>query len=144
MSSLHFGHYKAGARSSHILHLHAMNAAVAIKAGLGLDCWARGLSVMLETIPGCHLVTKLRSILLMEADFNCTKNIIYGNWMLESARQHGYMPDEFYSEKNCTAEEGLLTKILFYDVVWQSCFSAGVSSVDLDNCNDQVPTRLPP
>ena len=40
-----------------------MNAAVAIKAGLGLDCWARGLSVMLETIPGCHLVTKLGSIL---------------------------------------------------------------------------------
>ena len=50
------------------------------------------------------------------------------------------MPDKFFSEKNYTAEEGSLTKILFYDVVRQSCFSAGVSSVDADNCYDQVPT----
>ena len=85
VSSLQFGHYKAGARSMHISHLHAMNAAVAIKTRLGLDRWAWGLSVMLEKIPGCHLVTKLWSILLMEADFNCTNKIIYGNRMLESA-----------------------------------------------------------
>ena len=93
---------------------------------------------MLEKIPGCHLVTKLLSILLMEVDFNCTNKIIYGNRMLESARQHGYMPDKFFSEKNCTAEEGLLTKILIYDMVRQSRLSAGVSSVDADNCYDWV------
>jgi hypothetical protein len=33
---------------------------------------------MLEKIAGCALITKLRSILLMEADFNCTNKIIYG------------------------------------------------------------------
>ena len=45
------------------------------------DCiraMVKGLSVMLEKIFGCSLISKLRSILLMEADFNATNKAIYG------------------------------------------------------------------
>ena len=61
---------------------------------------------MLEKIKGCSVVNKLRSILLMEADFNAVNKIIYGHRMMDNVREHGLMPDEIYSEKNQTADDG--------------------------------------
>jgi hypothetical protein len=72
ISGLHFGHYIAGTQSDHISHLHALKLALILKRGIVLDRRARGLSVMLEKMFGCALITKLCSILLMEADFNST------------------------------------------------------------------------
>ena len=51
------------------------------------------MSVMLEKIPGCQRIDKLRSILLMEAEFNCVNKIVFGSRMLANVRQHGLMPD---------------------------------------------------
>ncbi len=137
-SGLTFSHFKAGAQSKIITHFHATKLLVAIKSGTGPDRWSRGLLVMLQKIPGCHLISKLQSILLMEADFNCTNKIIFGTRMLDNVREYGLMPDEIFSERNQTAEEGSLTKMLFYDVVRQNCLSAGISSVDADNYYDRV------
>jgi hypothetical protein len=83
-SGLHFGHYIAGCNSDYIAHFHALKATLIINRGIVLDRWARGLSVMLEKIFSCTLTTKLRSILLMEADFNSTNKIIYGQRMLQA------------------------------------------------------------
>ncbi len=75
---------------------------------------------MLEKIFGCTLINKLQAILLMEANFNRSNKIVFGDRMMEVVRQHGYMPEEIYSEKDKTAEDGSLAKLLFYDLVWQS------------------------
>jgi hypothetical protein len=87
-SGLHFGHYIAGCDSDHISYFHALKATLIVKRGIVLERWSRGLSVMLEKVFGCALITKLRSILLMEADFNSTNKIIYGNRMLEKVRKY--------------------------------------------------------
>ncbi len=87
-SGLHFGHYIAGCDSDYIAHFHALKATLIINRGIVLDRWARGLSVMLEKIFGCALITKLCSILLMEADFISTNKIIYGQRMLQTVRQY--------------------------------------------------------
>ena len=47
-SGLHFGHYKAAARSPLASHHHALKASLAMKRGFALSRWSRGLSVMLE------------------------------------------------------------------------------------------------
>ena len=54
---------------------------------------------MLEKMFGCVLVAKLRSILLMEADFNSANKLIYGDQMLNVVRDYGYMPEAIYSKK---------------------------------------------
>ena len=56
---LHFGHYIAGIKSDHISHFHALKAPFTLKWGVVLDRLSRGLSVMLEKIIGCALITKL-------------------------------------------------------------------------------------
>ncbi len=93
---------------------------------------------MLEKIFGCSLISKLRSILLMEADFNATNKAIYGICMLASVRKYNLMPEEVYSERNCLADDGTLSKVLFYDIVRQLQWPAGLASVNADNCYNRI------
>ncbi len=83
-SGLHFGHYKAGSKSDIILHYHAVQVMVTLAHAIQLERWSRGLSVMLEKTLGVTLVTKLRAMLLMEADFNATNKIVYGVWLMHN------------------------------------------------------------
>ncbi len=72
---------------------------------------------MLEKIFGCSQITKLHSILLMEADFNETNKVIYGIRMLHNTRKYKLMPEEIYSERNCPSDACTLPKVLFYNIV---------------------------
>jgi hypothetical protein len=54
---------------------------------------------MLEKTLGVTLVTKLQAILLMEADFNATNKIVYGDRMMNNACKYNLMPEETFSEK---------------------------------------------
>ena len=137
-SGLHFGHYKVAARSPLLSHMHALKTSLALRRGVALDRWSRGLSVMLEKMYGCTLVNKLRAILLMEADFNFSNKVIYGVRMMDNARNFGYMPEEVYSEQGRTADDGSLAKVLFYDIVRQSRVAAGLASIDAANCYDSI------
>jgi hypothetical protein len=89
-----------GMQSDHITYLHALVATLVARRGIVLDRWSKGLSVMLEKIFGCSRITKLHSILLMEADFNATNKVIHGVWMLHNMRKYRLMPEEVYSEQN--------------------------------------------
>ncbi len=117
ISGRHFGHYKAGLRSPYICYLQALYTTLIAKRGIVLDRWAQGLSVMLEKNFGCSLITKLRSILLMEGDFNASNKLIFGIGMLEQVRKYKMMPDKVFSKRNRLAKDGTGSKNLFYDIV---------------------------
>jgi hypothetical protein len=138
ISGLHFSHYKVGAMSELISHYHAARVTVVLAWGIALSRWSNGLTVMLEKVLGCTLVTKLRAILLMEADFNATNKMIYGKRMMESTRQHGWMQEEVFSEKNREPVDGTMAKILFYDVTRQARIPAALASVDATQCYDRI------
>jgi hypothetical protein len=137
-SGRHLRHYKAGRSSDHMPHFQAVLASLIFHRGIVIDRWAVGLSVMLEKIFGCRLVTKLRSILLMEADFNAANMIIFGNRMLANARKFNLMPSEIYSERGRTADDGTLAIILVFDIAQQFKITTSVASVDADNCYDRI------
>jgi hypothetical protein len=85
-----------------------------------LDRWAQGLSVMLQKLFGCSLITKLRAILLMEANLNCSTKTVFGIRMLDEARRQNLMPEEVFSKRNKMADDGTLTKVLTYDIIRQT------------------------
>jgi hypothetical protein len=58
--------------------------------------------------------------------------------MLANVRKYNPMPEEVYSERNRLADDGTLSKVLFYDIVQQLRRPAGLASVDADNCYDQI------
>jgi hypothetical protein len=80
----------------------------------------------------------LRSILLIEGDFNASNKINFGQLMVDKAREHKLMPEETYSEKKHLAEDGMLAKVIFYDIVCQTRQPAGIMAVDADNCYDRI------
>ncbi len=83
-SGLHFGHYKVGGMSDIVAHYDAAQVTVTLAHAVQLERWTRGLSVMLKKTLRVTLVSKLRAILLMEADFNATNKIVYGNRMMKT------------------------------------------------------------
>ena len=137
-SGLHFSHYKAGAESDIISLLHAVMTSVALRKGIALERWSRGLSVMLEKMFGCSLITKLRSILLMEADFNFANKEIFGIRMLDTVRKYKLMPEEIFSEKDRMPNDGGLAKVIFNDIVRQLRIPAALASVDASQCYDWI------
>ena len=94
VSGVHFGHYKAAGQSDFPSEVHALKLYLVTKTGSTPKRWGRGLSVMLKKIAGVALVTKLRAILLIEADFNCHHRLIFGSRMMERARECGITPGE--------------------------------------------------
>jgi hypothetical protein len=52
----------------------------------------------------------------MEADFNATNKTIYCVRVLANVRKYKLMPEEVYSERNHLADNGTLSKILFFDI----------------------------
>jgi hypothetical protein len=121
-----------------VSHFHAMKSSIMLKMGFEYEHWARRLLVMLEKIPSSQPISKLWSILLMEADFNCINKILFGYRLLWNVHGYGFMLDEIFSKRNRTAEEGTLAKVLFYDIVQQTRLSAGIRSVVADNCYNRV------
>ena len=74
----------------------------------------------------------------MEADLNCSTKTVFGIRMLDKARRQNLMPEEVFSERNKMADDGTLTKVLTYDIIRQTRQSAGLASVDADNCYDRI------
>jgi hypothetical protein len=138
ISGRHFGHYKAGLQSQYVSYLQALQATLVVQQGIVLERWSNRLLVMLEKIFGCSLITKLRSILLMEADFNATNKAVYSVRMLLNVRKYKVMPEEVYSERNHLADDGTLSKVLSYAIVQQLRRPTGLASVDADNCYDCI------
>ncbi len=132
-SGLHFGHYIAGTDCDYISQFHALRVSLALKKGIVLERWSKDLSVMLEKKFAVRLVSKLRAILLMEADFNMMNKEVYGIRMLDNARRYNLIPEEIFSEQNHTADNGGLAKTLFYDIARQTRTPAAIASVDASN-----------
>ncbi len=74
----------------------------------------------------------------MEADFNATNKIVYGDRMMNNARKYNLMSEETLSEKNRMADNGTLCKTLFYDITRQARVPAAIASVDASNCYDRI------
>ena len=110
-SGLHFGHYIADTNCDYISQFHALQVSLALKKGIALERWSKGLSVMLEKMFGVRLISKLRAILLMEADFNTMNKEMFGCWIMRD--------DINSSRRKFSASKTTLPTM----VVWQKrCF----------------------
>ncbi len=58
--------------------------------------------------------------------------------MIGQARKYRMIPDEIYSEKNQMADDGTLTKTLFFDTARQARASAAIPSVNASNYYDRI------
>jgi hypothetical protein len=88
---------------------------------------------MLQKIFGCTLISKLHLIVV-----NAVNKRIHGVKMMENVRRYRLLPEEIYSERNKLADDGTLSKILFYEIIRQLRRPAGLASVNADNCYNRI------
>jgi hypothetical protein len=94
LSTLHFGHYKVVLDDAKLCEMHAVFVDIVVNSGYSPKRWQKGLTVMLEKKQGVILVSKLRAILLMEADFNFANKTIFGCRMMHFAKEKNEIADE--------------------------------------------------
>jgi hypothetical protein len=92
---------------------------------------------MLEKMFGVHLDSKLRAILLMEADFNAMNKEVYGVCMFDEARKYKLIPEEIFSERNLMADGGGLAKISFRTLFDRPHYQWQLLQL-ISNCYDQI------
>lgn len=137
-SKIHFGHYKVAGMNERLSSFFAKKISFIAISGCAPDRWSVGLTVLLEKIAGVALVHKLRAILLMEGDFNMHNRLIFGNRMMECAREAGLIPEEQYAEKESDGQDGAWLKRLFADISRQLRIVMGIVSADAEQCYDRI------
>lgn len=58
--------------------------------------------------------------------------------MLNNVQKYKLMQEEVFSERNRLADNGTLSKVLFYDIIRACRRPAGLALVDADNCYDRI------
>ena len=137
-SGLHFGHFIANSHSPLFGSVDAALARIPALTGYLPLRWQQGLNVMLEKKPGVTKVSKLRTILLYEADFN-HNNKLMGRAMMRYAEQNQLLaPEQYGSRRGHSAIYQCLNKVLTFDLLRQTKRPGALCSNDAKSCYDRI------
>ena len=76
---------------------------------------------MLEKKENLHLMSKLRAILLLEADFNAANKIIFNSRMIPKLEENNLIPQEIVGgRRNQSAIQVAINKKLITDIANQT------------------------
>jgi hypothetical protein len=114
-SGLHFGHYIAASYCPDLSLLHVAILSICARKGVPLAQWGKGLMVLLEKILGYVFAHKLRTICLLEANFNWWNKLIFAKRMMQQVVQDGHIPQECFTKKHSHCNHIVLTKKFFCD-----------------------------
>ena len=138
IANIHFGHWKAAGLSPSLSDFFARKLTMIGTYGSPPTRWGSGLQVMLEKVAGVALVNKLRAILLMEGDFNFFNKWTFGHRAIDSLYNLEYIPQDQYSQKGSTAEDGRMDSRLTTDISRQLRHPMAIAAVDADQCYDRI------
>ena len=138
ISGLHFGHMKACAMDDTLTEIESQIANIAYTTGYAPTAWKTGVSVMLKKKDNEDLVTKLRTITLLEADFNFNNKVL-SKATIDHAEANNLIAKEQYgSRKHRSAVDHAVHKALTYDIIRQHRVPAALCSNDAKSCYDRV------
>lgn len=95
ISGLHFSHMKACAMDPFLAEFEASLANIPYYTGFSPPQWEKGVSVMIHKKENVDLVGKLRTVTLLEADFNFNNKVL-GKETLHHAEINGLLAKEQY------------------------------------------------
>jgi hypothetical protein len=122
VSSLHFGHFKAGNEDVTLGHFDNWLINLTVATGYNLKRWQQGIDVMIPKKKDSIRVDKLRTIVLMEPDYNFFNKLI-GKWVMANAEKAGSLaPEQFGSRKQKSSIQHAINRQLTTDVLPQDNF----------------------
>ena len=137
-SGLHFGHLKLCALHTFLANFESSISHIPFATGYSPRVWRVGVMVMIHKKALVDLVTKLRTIVLTEADFNFNNKLL-GKLTMEHAERHNLIAQEqFGSRKGKTAIDQALHKCLMYDTLRLTRKPGALCSNDARSCYDRI------
>jgi Reverse transcriptase (RNA-dependent DNA polymerase) len=111
---------------------------VALKTGHSLERWQQGIDVMIPKKQDSLRVDKLRTIVLMEADFNFLNKIIGRRIMQQAEEARSIAPEQFGSRKQKISITNALNKLLTTDILRQEHRNFSLITLDAKACYDRI------
>ena len=138
MSQIHFGMYKAQAKRRHLADMDAALRSFAYSTGYSFKRWKKGLDVQLLKRSQDFRAEKLRTILLLEADFNMNNKTL-GRDAMKSGESLGALTRDNYGGRNHhRAAEVSLNSHLTNNSIWARRGRAIIMSNDAKGCYDRI------
>ncbi len=133
-----YRHYKAASFDCYLLAMHTAKLTLAASTGVPLARWGNRLTVLLKKVFRNIYIDKMRTICLLEANYNWLNEFVFAKQMMDKAFQGDIIPAEQFAKRGSKATEGVLTSGLFCNISQALHKTAAIESVDLANCYDDV------
>jgi hypothetical protein len=138
MSNLHCGMFKAHISRRPLAELDASLRLVAYTTGYSYKRWKCGLNVQLLKKVKVFIADKLRTILLLEANFNMNNRALGSNGMRKGEQTKNVARDNYGGRKYLQALEVGMNSKLSSDSIWARRGRAILMSNDAKGCYDRI------
>jgi Reverse transcriptase (RNA-dependent DNA polymerase) len=138
VSTLHFGHFKASINDPQLANFDLWFLNLTLSTGYNLSRWQKAIDVMIPKKTNSLRVDKLRTIVLMEPDFNFFNKII-GKWVMANAEGAGSIATEqFGSRKSKSSIQHAINKQIATDTLRQDKKNFCLIMLDAKACYDRI------
>ena len=138
ISGLHFGHFYASSKDLELCKLDKWFLEISLNTGCSLPRWYNGINVMIPKKANSNRVDKLRTIVLMEPDFNLLNKIIGKRVMRMAEQADSIAPEQFGSRKKKSAIIHALNKQLTTDILRQDKTNFCLMILDAKDCYGRI------
>jgi len=138
MSNRHIGTYKAMVKELPSLRLITNISSIAYSFGVTLPRWCIDLDVSLIKKPGRLRPSELRTIGMLEADFNHAATLHFSKRMMSTAIEHELIPQSQFAKKGSRSIEAAVIKVLFFDYLRINKRNGAFLAMDLMQCFDRM------
>jgi hypothetical protein len=139
---LSFSHFKAGVQDDLISQFDATICSLPYQYGFSPTKWQRMIDVELLKKAGVYNIKKMRTIILMNSEFNMNNKKL-GQDMMRNAELHGTLAREQYgSRKNHWSIIAALNKRLAVDMLRLCRLAGALCSNDAKSCYDRIVNNI--
>jgi Reverse transcriptase (RNA-dependent DNA polymerase) len=111
---------------------------IALQTGYSLTRWHKGIDVMIPKKQDSIRVDKLRTIVLMEPDFNFMNKIIGKRVMNHAEKARSIAPEQFGRRKGKNSIQNAIKKQLATDILRQEKRDFSLITLDAKSCYDRI------
>ena len=137
-SGLHFGHMKACTFSPTLSNFEATISHIPYTTGYVPNDWKKGVCCMIKKKANINKVTKLRTIVLTEADYNFSNKKLGRDSIRHAEANDLIAPEQYGSRRGKSAIEHALNKRISYDLLRQLRCPGALCSNDAKSCYDRI------
>jgi Reverse transcriptase (RNA-dependent DNA polymerase) len=137
-SGLNFGHFIASCSDDLLTDIDRKLLEISMTNGIILQRWTQAIDVMISKKTDSIQVSKLRTLMLFEPDWNLLNKIMASRTMIQAETATAIAPEQYGSRRNKSAIIHATNKQILFDIVRQEKSNAALTVLDAKSCYDKI------